>query len=102
MRPPQNKGPPMNDKIPFPEMRVVVANADGKDDMLGVMSKDEALARAEDLVPCAPAPLPRASDGTRGCLAVQPRNPKPDPLNLQPDTSPPQPETCGLTGVRPN
>lgn len=49
MRPPQNKGPPMNDKIPFPEMRVVVANADGKDDMLGVMSKDEALARAEDL-----------------------------------------------------
>jgi len=39
----------MNDKIPFPEMRVVVANPDGKDDMLGVMSKDEALARAEDL-----------------------------------------------------
>lgn len=39
----------MNEKIPFPEMRVVVANPDGKDDMLGVMSKDEALARAEDL-----------------------------------------------------
>ena len=47
---PQNKGPPMNDRIPFPEMRVVVANSNGKDDMLGVMSKDEALARAEDLV----------------------------------------------------
>jgi len=39
----------MNDKIPFPEMRVVVANPDGKDDMLGVMNKEEALARAEDL-----------------------------------------------------
>ena len=48
-RPPQNTGPPMNDKIPFPEMRVVVANPDGKDDMLGVMNKEEALARAEDL-----------------------------------------------------
>ena len=66
VRPPQNKGPPMNDKIPFPEMRVVVANADGKDDMLGVMSKDEALARAEDLVPCAPAPL-RPSVPARAC-----------------------------------
>jgi len=29
-------------------MRVVVANPDGKDDMLGVMSKEEALAAAED------------------------------------------------------
>jgi translation initiation factor IF-3 len=48
-RPPQNTGPPMNDKIPFPEMRVVVANPDGKDEMLGVMNKEEALARAEDL-----------------------------------------------------
>mmetsp|Transcript_86124 Transcript_86124/g.126003 ORF Transcript_86124/g.126003 Transcript_86124/m.126003 type:complete len:423 (-) Transcript_86124:317-1585(-) len=48
-RPPVNKGPPMNERIPFPEMRVVVANPDGKDDMLGVMSKEEALARAEDL-----------------------------------------------------
>jgi translation initiation factor IF-3 len=47
-RPPQNKGPLRNDKIPFPEMRVVVANADGKDEMLGVMSKEEALARADD------------------------------------------------------
>ena len=37
-----------NAQIPFPEMRVVVANADGKDEMLGVMSKEEALARAED------------------------------------------------------
>ena len=47
-RPVQNKGPPMNDKITFPEMRVVVANPDGKDEMLGVMSREEALARAED------------------------------------------------------
>jgi translation initiation factor IF-3 len=39
----------MNEFIPFPEMRVVVANPDGKDTMLGVMSKEEALARAEDL-----------------------------------------------------
>ena len=48
-RPPVQKGPPMNEFISFPEMRVVVANPDGKDTMLGVMSKEEALARAEDL-----------------------------------------------------
>jgi len=58
-RPPVNKGPPMNERIPFPEMRVVVANPDGKDDMLGVMSKEEALARAEDLVGSLPLSLPK-------------------------------------------
>ena len=41
-------GPPMNEEIQFPEVRVVLANPDGKDDMLGVMSRDEAIARAED------------------------------------------------------
>jgi translation initiation factor IF-3 len=38
----------MNEEIQFPEVRVVLANPDGKDDMLGVMSRDEAIARAED------------------------------------------------------
>jgi len=58
-RPPVSQGPPMNERIPFPEMRVVVANPDGKDDMLGVMSKEEALARAEDLVGSLPLSLPK-------------------------------------------
>jgi len=39
----------MNERIPFPEMRVVVAVPDGKDEQLGIMSKEEALAKAEDL-----------------------------------------------------
>eukprot|EP00283_Hemiselmis_rufescens_P010717 CAMPEP_0173436548 /NCGR_PEP_ID=MMETSP1357-20121228/16392_1 /TAXON_ID=77926 /ORGANISM="Hemiselmis rufescens, Strain PCC563" /LENGTH=417 /DNA_ID=CAMNT_0014401639 /DNA_START=36 /DNA_END=1289 /DNA_ORIENTATION=+ len=48
MPPPQIKGPPMNSEITFPEMRVVVANPDGKDDMLGVLTREEALAAADE------------------------------------------------------
>ena len=40
----------MNDDIPFDEIRVVLSNPDGRDEMLGIMSKDEALAQAEDKV----------------------------------------------------
>jgi len=42
------KGPPMDNDIQFSEMRVVVANPDGKDEMLGVMTKEEALAAADE------------------------------------------------------
>mmetsp|Transcript_55465 Transcript_55465/g.131713 ORF Transcript_55465/g.131713 Transcript_55465/m.131713 type:complete len:301 (-) Transcript_55465:60-962(-) len=42
------RGPPMNEEIQFPEVRVVLANPDGKDDMLGIMPRDEAIRRAED------------------------------------------------------
>eukprot|EP00960_Hanusia_phi_P047039 758184-Hanusia_phi.AAC.17 len=38
----------MNDDIPFSEVRVVLSNPDGRDDMLGIMSKEEALAQAEE------------------------------------------------------
>jgi len=38
----------MNSEIPFPEMRVVVANPDGKDEMLGVLSREQALQEADD------------------------------------------------------
>ena len=69
---PQNKGPPMNDRIPFPEMRVVVANSNGKDDMLGVMSKDEALARAEDLVQGLPLRPPPPSRSLGACASRRP------------------------------
>jgi len=48
MPPPQVKGPPMNSDINFPEMRVVVANPDGKDEMLGVLTREEALAAADE------------------------------------------------------
>lgn len=44
------KGPPMDNDIQFSEMRVVVANPDGKDEMLGVMTKEEALAAADERV----------------------------------------------------
>ena len=40
------KLPPMNAGIDAPELRVVVASADGKDEMLGILPRDEALARA--------------------------------------------------------
>jgi hypothetical protein len=51
---PVQKGPPMNNEIPFSEMRVVVANADGKDTMLGVLSKEEALREADERVSSIP------------------------------------------------
>ena len=54
------RGPPMNEEIQFAEVRVVLANPEGKDDMLGIMSRDEAIKRSEDegmdlvlvLLPC--------------------------------------------------
>ena len=51
------KLPLMNAGIDAPELRVVVASADGKDEMLGILPRDEALARAEagvDLVLISP------------------------------------------------
>jgi hypothetical protein len=44
------KGPPMNAAITFASVRVVVSNPDGKDDMLGVLTRDEALAMAAERV----------------------------------------------------
>ena len=41
--------PPMNTQIQQNELRVTVATADGKDEPLGVMSKTEALAKAQEL-----------------------------------------------------
>lgn len=49
------RGPPMNSEIPFSEMRVVVANPDGKDEMLGVLTKEQALAEADERVRPAPS-----------------------------------------------
>ena len=41
------KKPPMNDEVPSTELRVVTPNPKGKDEPLGVMSKTEALAKAQ-------------------------------------------------------
>lgn len=41
--------PPMNDEISAPFMRVTTPNPKGKDDILGIMSRDEALAKAKEL-----------------------------------------------------
>ena len=51
-RPPPKKEdtPPMNQEIKAKELRVVVANnAGGKDDPLGIISREEALAKAKEL-----------------------------------------------------
>jgi hypothetical protein len=47
------KGPPMNAAITFPSVRVVASSPDGKDEMLGVLTRDEALAIAAERV-CLP------------------------------------------------
>ena len=44
------KGPPMNAAITFQSVRVVASNPDGKDEMLGVLTRDEALAIAAERV----------------------------------------------------
>jgi translation initiation factor IF-3 len=41
--------PPMNDEIQQTSLRVTVGTKDGKDEILGVMSKSEALAKAREL-----------------------------------------------------
>ena len=41
--------PTMNDEITFNELRVVTPNPKGKDEALGIMSKEEALAKAKDM-----------------------------------------------------
>lgn len=41
--------PPMNDEVPPVELRVTVPNPPGKDEPLGVMHRDEALAKAKEL-----------------------------------------------------
>lgn len=41
--------PPMNDEIEARELRVVTPNPQGKDEPLGIMSRDEALAKAEQM-----------------------------------------------------
>ncbi len=50
------KGPPMNTAITFPSVRVVASSPDGKDEMLGVLTRDEALAIAAERV-CLPMSL---------------------------------------------
>ena len=41
------KGPPMNGDILAPEVRVIASNPDGRDEMLGILTRSEALAQAE-------------------------------------------------------
>ena len=41
--------PPMNDEIEAPELRVVTPNPKGKDEALGIMSREDALAKASEL-----------------------------------------------------
>jgi hypothetical protein len=55
------KGPPMNAAITFPSVRVVASSPDGKDEMLGVLTRDEALAIAAERVclPLSPQMQPR-------------------------------------------
>lgn len=43
------KAPPMNDEIQQTEMRVVTPNPGGKDEPLGVMTREEALAKAKEM-----------------------------------------------------
>jgi hypothetical protein len=50
------KGPPMNTAITFPSVRVVASSPDGKDEMLGVLTRDEALAIAAERVCFPPSP----------------------------------------------
>eukprot|EP00980_Cylindrotheca_fusiformis_P012713 scaffold3108_cov152-Cylindrotheca_fusiformis.AAC.4 len=45
----QENKPPMNDEIEMRDLRVVTPTAKGKDEPLGVMSRDEALAKAEEM-----------------------------------------------------
>jgi translation initiation factor IF-3 len=41
--------PPMNEDITAPELRVVTPNPKGKDEALGIMSREEAMAKAKEL-----------------------------------------------------
>ncbi|KAL3918613.1 MAG: hypothetical protein SGILL_004152 [Bacillariaceae sp.] len=43
------KKPPMNDEITAPELRVLTPNSQGKDEPLGVLTRNEALAKAKEL-----------------------------------------------------
>ena len=47
--PVKEKKPPMNDEIEAPELRVVTPTAKGKDEPLGIMSREDALAKAEEM-----------------------------------------------------
>ena len=47
--PVKEKKPPMNDEIAPGDLRVTTPNAKGKDEPLGVMSRDEALAKAKEM-----------------------------------------------------
>lgn len=47
--PVKEKKPPMNDEIQAGELRVVTPNPKGKDEPLGIMSRDDALAKAKEM-----------------------------------------------------
>merc|ERR1712032_380343 len=47
--PQKEKKPPMNDEITYDELRVTTPSAEGKDEALGIMSRAEALAKAEEM-----------------------------------------------------
>lgn len=47
--PAKERKPPMNDEIAPGDLRVTTPNAKGKDEPLGVMSRDEALAKAKEM-----------------------------------------------------
>jgi translation initiation factor IF-3 len=44
-----DKGPPMNDQLPPGDVRVTTPSAKGKDLILGIMSRDDALAKAKEM-----------------------------------------------------
>jgi len=47
--PPKEKRPPMNNEITHDQLRVTTPNAKGKDEPLGIMSREEALAKAKEM-----------------------------------------------------
>lgn len=47
--PVKERKPPMNEELPPGDIRVTTPNAKGKDEPLGVMSRDEALAKAKEM-----------------------------------------------------
>lgn len=47
--PVKEQKPPMNEEVPVGDVRVTATNAKGKDEPLGIMSRDEALAKAKEM-----------------------------------------------------
>jgi translation initiation factor IF-3 len=80
------KGPPMNAAITFPSVRVVASSPDGKDEMLGVLTRDEALAIAAERV-CLPLCTAHTTSGH--FLTLFHLNQGQDLVLVSPDAVPP-------------